>query len=99
MRISGFGTGSRFPYEIFFGESLLPGFRFPVVISYTSSVDDNPATKLSEHRSGSDNCDIPGAVGKWQDFLLNQILFLGLGCNNSAQRPVFVQQKIRISIA
>lgn len=62
--------------SILFGEALFASFRFPVIISYASSVLDQPAAELAEHAAGGDDGDLPGTVGVGENFLLYKVVFL-----------------------
>jgi hypothetical protein len=42
-------TGSFFSSEIFLGKPLFPSFCLPIVVSYTSPVNNNSAAELAEH--------------------------------------------------
>jgi hypothetical protein len=85
-------TGPFLSGEVFFGKSLLSSLGFPVVIADAPSMFNDPATKLSEHRPSRDNSNLSGAVGERQDFLVDQILFLGLSSDDLEQRPILVEQ-------
>lgn len=56
------GSWSLFASQIFFGESLLPCFGFPIVITNPSSVLHHSAAELSEHGFGRDDGNLPRAV-------------------------------------
>lgn len=52
-------SGPLLTRRVLFGEALLPGLGLPVVVPYTSAIEDYPAAELSEHGTRSDNGDLP----------------------------------------
>ena len=59
------GLRSSWPFlssKVLLGEALLTCLGFPVVVSNPSAVDDDSAAKLSKHRFGSHNCNLPRTI-------------------------------------
>lgn len=85
--------------HILFCKPLFDCFGFPVIVSDPPSSFNYPGTKLSEHRLGCNNCDLSRPIRVWKYFLVNQLVLLLLCSNNLVQRPIFIEQKVRVSIA
>lgn len=99
-RFPGLGrAGALLAGEIGLGEALFAGLGLPVVVSHSSAVHDDSASELSEHGPGRDNCDLPGTVRKRENLLLNEVVLLGLGGNDLEERPVLVEEQVRVSVA
>lgn len=84
--------------QVLLGEALLSRLALPVVIAHASSILDDSTTKLSEHRLGSDDCDLTRAIGIWENVLLDQVILLFLRRDDFMKRTIFVEEQIRITI-
>ena len=59
----GFGaTGSLLASQIFLSEALLPCLGLPIVITDAATIHNDAASKLTEHRFGGNDGDLPGPV-------------------------------------
>lgn len=81
-----------------FGKALLPGFALPVVVAYSSPVNDKPAAKLPKHGTRSHDGDLTGSIRVRKNFLVDQVVLFRLGRDYFVKRLVLVEQKIRVSI-
>lgn len=73
---------SFFSGSVFFGEALLPSFRFPIVVSHSPALLYNPATELTKHGSCCDDSYLAGPVCIRQYILLDKVVFLVLRRND-----------------
>ena len=97
--IAGLGSPwTLFTGQILLGETLLARLALPIVIPYPSAVDNDTATKLSEHGASGDNSDLAGPVGIRQDILLDQVVLFDLRRDDLVQRPVLVEQEVRVAV-
>jgi hypothetical protein len=106
--VIGFGCG-RFPCfcctwplltsRVFLGKTLLPSLALPVVVAHTAAVDDQSASELSEHGSGSYDGNLSGPIRVGQNLLVDQVVLLGLCGNDFVQRSVLVEKEIRVAVA
>jgi hypothetical protein len=78
--------------RVFLGKTLLPCLALPVVVAHTPAVDDQSASELSEHGSGSDNGNLSGPIRVWQNLLVDEVVLLGLRGDDLVQRAVFVEK-------
>jgi hypothetical protein len=85
------GTWSLLASSVFFCETLLSGFAFPVVVSHSASVDYQSASKLAEHGSCSYDGNLSWSVWIGQHLLVDKIVFLRLRSNDLEERPVLVE--------
>ena len=91
-RLSGLsGSRSLLSGGVFFGETLLSGLRFPLIITDFPSVFDQTTAELPKHTSRRDDGYLSRAIRVRQDLLVDQIVLLCLIGNNLVQRPVFVE--------
>ena len=93
------GAGSLLSRGIVLREALFSSLHLPVIVPHTPPVHDHPTAELSEHAPRSDDRDLSRAVRVGEQLLLDQIVLLGLGCNDLEQRSIFVEQQIRIPIS
>lgn len=99
-RFSGLGRAwSLLPRHVGLGEALFARLSLPVVVTHSPAVQDDPAAKLPEHGPGGYDGDLSGAIGEWQYFLMDEIVLLDLVGNDLEERPVLVEQEIRVAIS
>ena len=87
------------PGEILLGETLLARLALPVVVAHAPAVDDDAAAELAEHRLGRDDGDLARAIRVGQDALVDEVVLLELGRDDLVQRPVLVEEQVRVAVA
>lgn len=80
--------------RVFFGEALLLGLGFPVIVAYAASVGDQSAPKLAEHGPSGDNGNLARSVRVGQNFLVDQVILFGLGGDDLEQGAVLVEEQV-----
>jgi hypothetical protein len=99
-RFSGLGrTGPLLTSKVGLGESLFPGFRFPVVIPDSAAIYNNSAAELTEHTSCSDNCYLPRSVRERENLLADKVVLLHLVGDDLEQRSVILEKQIRVTVS
>lgn len=93
------GSRSLLSSGIGFGEALLPGLCFPVIVSDSATIFNDAASKLSEHGPGGNNGDLPRSVREGQDLLLDKVILFGLASDNFVERPILIKQEVRVSVS
>lgn len=91
-------SGALVASHIFFGEPLFDCFCFPVIVSDPPSSFNDSGTELAKHGLGGDDCNLPGPIRIWEDFLMYQFVLLLLCSDDLMQRPILVEEKVRVSV-
>jgi hypothetical protein len=78
--------------RVFFGKTLLPSLALPVVVAHAPAVDNQSASELSEHGSGSNDGNLSGSIWVWQNLLVDQVVLLGLCGDDFVQGSVLVEE-------
>ena len=92
-------AGALLTRHVGLGETLFARLRLPVVVANTSTANNHTAAELAKHAASSHNGDLARAVGKRQDFLSDQVVFLHLIRDDLVQRTILVEKQVRIAIA
>ena len=93
------GPGTLLPGHVILGEALLSGLGLPVIIAHTPPIDNDAAAKLAKHGTRRDDGNLPRAIRIGQDILRDQIILFNLRRNDLVERPILVEQQVRVPIA